>query len=162
MLYVHICYNFEKGNQEVMMKSFKLYSLDVVEDDASIEVPLVDGLILNKEDERSTWLLEAYTDLSLYDYFKAISEQNRDIIVEAVITKKENAPAYFQTKIVSLTKFEKHISVLFEGKIRRNKSDYSELLLESLLQKGLEGSALLTEFREKIQSKPKLKVKSNK
>ncbi|MEH7479952.1 YwpF family protein [Neobacillus drentensis] len=142
------------------MKSFKLYSLDVVEDDASVEVPLVDGLILNKEDERSTWLLEAYTDLSLYDYFKKISEQDRDIIVEAVITKKENAPAYFQTKICSLTKFEKHISVLFEGSIRRNKSDYSELLLESLLQKGLEGSALLTEFRDKIKSKPKLKVKT--
>ncbi|PGY12586.1 YwpF family protein [Bacillus sp. AFS031507] len=142
------------------MKSFKLYSLDVVEDDASVEVPLVDGLILNKEDERSTWLLEAYTDLSLYDYFKKISEQDRDIIVEAVITKKENAPAYFQTKICSLTKFEKHISVLFEGSIRRNKSDYSELLLESLLQKGLEGSALLTEFRDKIKSKPKLKVKN--
>src|SRR3954466_5258501 len=118
------------------MKSFKLYSLDVVDNDTSVEVPLEDGLILNKEDEHSTWLLEAYTDLSLYDYFKKISEKDRDIIVEAVITKKENAPAYFQTKICSLTKFETHISVLFEGRIRRNKSDYSELLLENLLQKG--------------------------
>jgi len=142
------------------MKSFKLYSLDVVDNDTSVEVPLVDGMILNKEDEHSTWLLEAYTDLSLYDYFKNISEQKRDIIVEAVITKKENAPAYFQTKICSLTKFDKHISVLFEGKIRRNKSDYSALLLESLLQKGLEGPALLTEFRDKMQSKPKLKLKT--
>jgi hypothetical protein len=142
------------------MKSFKLYSLDVVDNDTSVEVPLEDGLILNKEDEHSTWLLEAYTDLSLYDYFKNISEQKRDIIVEAVITKKENAPAYFQTKICSLTKFDKHISVLFEGKIRRNKSDYSALLLESLLQKGLEGPALLTEFRDKMQSKPKLKLKT--
>lgn len=142
------------------MKSFKLFSLDVVDNDTSVEVPLVDGLILNKEDEHSTWLLEAYTDLSLYDYFKNISEQKRDIIVEAVITKKENAPAYFQTKICSLTKFDKHISVLFEGKIRRNKSDYSALLLESLLQKGLEGPALLTEFRDKMQSKPKLKLKT--
>jgi hypothetical protein len=143
------------------MKSFKLYSLDVVEDDTLIEVPLVDGLIINKEDEHSNWLLEAYTDLSLYDYFKKISEQDRDIIVEAVITKKENAPAYFQTRICSLTKFEKHISVLFEGIIRRNKSDYSELLLESLIQKGLEGPTLLTEFMEKMKSKPKLKVKSS-
>jgi hypothetical protein len=142
------------------MKSFKLYSLDVVDNDTSVEVPLEDGLILNKEDEHSTWLLEAYTDLSLYDYFKNISEQKRDIIVEAVITKKENAPAYFQTKICSLTKFDKHISVLFEGKIRRNKSDYSELLLESLLQKGFEGPALLSEFRDKMQSKPKLKLKT--
>ena len=44
------------------MKSFKLYSLDVVDNDTSVEVPLEDGLILNKEDEHSTWLLEAYTD----------------------------------------------------------------------------------------------------
>ncbi|EKN66509.1 hypothetical protein BABA_15407 [Neobacillus bataviensis LMG 21833] len=142
------------------MKSFKLYSLDVVGDDSSVEVPLVDGLILNKEDDRSTWLLEAYTNLSLYDYFKKISEQNQDIIVEAVITKKENAPAYFQTKICSLLKFENYISVLFEGHLRRNKSDYSELLLDSLMQKGLEGEALLKEFKEKMKSKPKIKVKN--
>lgn len=142
------------------MKSFKLYSLEVVEDGTAVEVPLVDGLILNKEDDRSTWLLEAYTDLSLYDYFKKISEQERDIIVEAVITKKENAPAYFQTKICTLNKFENHISVLLEGQLRRNRSDYSELLLENLLQKGLEGQSLLAEFKEKIKSKPKLKVKS--
>ncbi|WP_312470493.1 YwpF-like family protein [Neobacillus sp.] len=142
------------------MKSFKLYSLEVVDDDRSVEVPLTDGLILNKEDDRYTWLLEAYTDLSLYDYFKKISEQNRDIIVEAVITKKENDPAYFQTKICSLNKFEKHISVLFEGHLRRNKSDYSELLLDILLQKGLNGPELLKEFKEKMKSKPKIKVKN--
>ncbi|MDQ0200809.1 YwpF-like family protein [Neobacillus ginsengisoli] len=143
------------------MKTFKLYSLEVVEDGTVVDVPLKDGLILNKEDDRSTWLLEAYTDLSLYDYFKKISEQDRDIIVEAVITKKENAPAYFQTKICSLNKFEEHISVLLEGHLRRNRSDYSELLLENLLQKGLEGQSLLDEFKEKIKSKPKLKVKNS-
>ena len=143
------------------MKSFKLYSLEVVEDENSVEIPLVDGLILNKEDEHSTWLLEAYTDLSLFDYFKKISEADRDLIIEAVITKKENAPAYFQTKICSLTKFERHISVLFEGHLRRNKSDYSELLLDSLIEKGLEGTELLKEFKDKMKSKPKIKVKNH-
>jgi len=142
------------------MKSFKLYSLDVVDDGNSVEIPLVDGLILNKEDEHSTWLLEAYTDLSLYDYFKKISEEDRDIIIEAVITKKENAPAYFQTKICSLLKFENHLSVLFQGQLRRNKSDYSELLLDSLVEKGLNGPELLKEFKEKMKSKPKIKVKN--
>jgi hypothetical protein len=142
------------------MKSFKLYSLDVVENGNSVEIPFVDGLILNKEDEHSTWLLEAYTDLSLYDYFKKISEEDRDIIIEAVITKKENAPAYFQTKICSLIKFEKHLSVLFQGQLRRNKSDYSELLLDNLLEKGFAGPELLKEFKEKMKSKPKIKVKN--
>lgn len=140
------------------MKTFKLYSLEILEEDNSVEVPLVGGLILNKEDEHSTWLLEAYTDLSLYEYFKKIHDEHREVIIEAVITKKENAPAFFQTKICSLLKFEKEISVLFEGHLRKNKSDYSELLLENLLQKGLEDQDLLNEFREKLKSKPKLKV----
>jgi YwpF-like protein len=144
------------------MKTFKLFSLEVVEEDGqSVEVPLEDGLIINKEDERSTWLIEAYTDLTLYDYFKKIEEENREIIVETVITKRENDPAFFQTKIVTLNKFEHQMSVLLEGHLRRNKSDYSELLLENLLQKGLQGEPLLTEFKEKMKSKPKLKVKKN-
>ncbi|WP_042463383.1 YwpF-like family protein [Neobacillus dielmonensis] len=140
------------------MKTFKLYSLEVLEGDTSVEVPLEDGLILNKEDEHSTWLIEAYTDSSLYDFFKQMQAENREVIAEVVITKKENVPAYFQTRIVSLLKFDQHISILLEGQMRRNKSDYSELLLEDLLQKGLQGQPLLLEFKEKMQSKPKLKV----
>ncbi|MED3561199.1 YwpF-like family protein [Bacillus xiapuensis] len=142
------------------MKSFKLVSLEVVENDNSVEVPLHDGLIINKEDEQLTWLLEAYTSLSLYDYFKKIQDEGRDIIVEAVITKPDNDPAFFQTKISTLNKFENHISVLLEGNLRRLRRDYSELLLDNLIQKGLSGQALLTEFKEKMKSKPKIKMKT--
>lgn len=143
------------------MKSFRLVSLEILEDDTAVEIPLEDGLIINKEDDRSTWLLETYTSLELYDYFKKLSEQNHDIIIEAVITKKDNDPAFFQTKIVTLNKFEHHCGVLFEGPMRRKRTDYSELLLENLLQKGLGGPALLYEFKEKLKSKPKLKVLSD-
>jgi hypothetical protein len=147
----------------MLVKTFKLVAMEIVEDGGtSIEVPLEDGLIINKENEKSTWLLEAYTELSLYDYFKTIQEQNRELIVEVVITKPDNDPAYFQTKIAVLNKFEKHISVLMEGRLRRNRSDYSELLLDTLLEKGLDGPALLSEFKEKMQSKPKLKMKTPK
>lgn len=142
------------------MKTFKLVALEVVEDGNSVEIPLEDGLIINKENERSSWLLEAYTTLSLYDYFKKIYDEKREIIVQAVITKRENDPAFFQTKIVSLNKFEEHMSVLFEGQLRRNRRDYSELLLDSLIEKGLGGQALLTEFKDKMKSKPKLKIKN--
>jgi hypothetical protein len=141
------------------MKSFKLVTLEVVDEGNTVEIPLDDGLIINKENERASWLLEAYTNLSLYDYFKKIHEQSREVIVQAVITKRENVPAFFQTKIVSLIKFEEQISVLFEGQLRRQRSDYSELLLDSLLEKGLGGQELLEEFRDKMKSKPKLKIK---
>jgi hypothetical protein len=140
------------------MKSFKLVSLEIVENDTTVKIPLHDALIINKEDDRFTWLLEAYTDLSLYDYFKKIYDEDREIIVEAVITKLENDPAFFQTKIVTLNKFENRISVLLEGHLRRKRRDYSEILLESLLQKGLSGEELLTEFKEKLKSKPKIKA----
>ena len=142
------------------MKSFKLVSLEVVQDGTSVEVPLEDALIINKEDDRSTWLLEAYTDLSLYDYFKQLHDADAEIIVEAIITKLENDPAFFQTKIVTLNKFQNHIGVLLEGHLRRKRRDYSEILLESLLQKGLGGPELLGEFKDKLKSKPKIKVKS--
>jgi hypothetical protein len=142
------------------MKTFKLIALEIVDDGNTIDVPLEDGLIINKENERSTWLLEVYTTTALYDYFQSIHDQNREVIVQAVITKPENDPAFFQTKIVVITKFEHHISVLFEGQLRRNRSDYSELLLDSLLEKGLGGQALMMEFKEKMKSKPKLKIKN--
>ncbi|SDN04106.1 YwpF family protein [Bacillus sp. OK048] len=141
------------------MKSFKLVALEVIEDGKSVEIPLEDGLIINKENERASWLLEAYSDLSLYDYFKKIHVESREVIVQAVITKRDNDPAFFQTKIVSLTNFDQHISVLFEGQLRRTRSDYSELLLDSLLEKGLGGQTLLDEFKDKMKSKPKLKIK---
>jgi hypothetical protein len=139
------------------MKTFKLVSLEILEDDMIVEVPLSDGLIINKEDEHSTWLLEAYSELFLYDYFKKISDQKREIIVQAVITKKDNDPAFFQTNIASLKKFEHHISILFKGRLRRARKDYSELLLESLLQKGHSGDDLLREFKEKMKCKPRIK-----
>lgn len=139
------------------MKTFKLVSLEVLEDDMIVEVPLTDGLIINKENDHSTWLLEAYSELFLYDYFKKVSDQKREIIVQAVITKKENEPAFFQTNIASLKKFDNHISVLFTGRLRRARKDYSELLLESLLQKGFSEDNLLREFKEKMKCKPRIK-----
>ncbi|MDP4163246.1 MAG: YwpF family protein [Bacillota bacterium] len=139
------------------MKTFKLISLNLLEDDTIINIPLEDGLIINKEDENSTWLIEAYTDLSHYDQLQKFDGQEKDIIVQVVITKKENDPAYFQTRISSLKKFTNKMSIMLEGHLRRSRNEYSELLLERLLEKGLHGEELLTAFKEQIKRKPLLK-----
>lgn len=139
------------------MKTFKLISLEVVEDDKSVEVPLDHGLIINKEDDHSTWLIEAYTNLELYDYFKKISDEKRDIIVFVVITKPDNDPVYLQTKISCLQRFNGHISVLLEGQLRRNRRGYSEILLQNLINQGLYGDDLLEEFIRHKNAKPKIK-----
>ncbi|MDP4171914.1 MAG: YwpF family protein, partial [Bacillota bacterium] len=83
--------------------------------------------------------------------------QEKDIIVQVVITKKENDPAYFQTRISSLKKFTNKMSIMLEGHLRRSRNEYSELLLERLLEKGLHGEELLTAFKEQIKRKPLLK-----
>lgn len=140
------------------MKTFKLVSLAVMEDEKSIDVLLDHGLIINKEDEHSTWLLEAYTrDLALYDYFKKINDEDRDIIVQVVITKPENDPVFLQTKISCLQLFEEHISVLLQGQLRRTTKNHSQMLLTSLLQQGFAGDALLSEFIKKKNTVPRVK-----
>ncbi|HSU79389.1 MAG TPA: YwpF family protein [Candidatus Angelobacter sp.] len=140
------------------MKTFKLVSLAVMEDEKSIDVPLDHGLIINKEDEHSTWLLEAYTrDLALYDYFKKINDEDRDIIVQVVITKSDNDPVFLQTKISCLQLFEEHISVLLQGQLRRTTKNHSQMLLQSLLQQGFAGDALLSEFIKKKNTVPRVK-----
>jgi hypothetical protein len=128
-----------------------------MEDDKSIEVPLDHGLILNKEDERSTWLLEAYTKLSLYDYFKKIDDEKREIIVKVVITKPDNDPVFLQTELSCLQPFKEHISVLLEGQLRRVTKNHSEILLDRLIKQGLTGDDLLAEFKRNKRLVPRVK-----
>jgi hypothetical protein len=140
------------------MKTFKLVSLMVMEGDDGINVPIDHGLIINKEDGRSTWLLEAYSrSLDLYDYFKKIQDEDKAIIVKVVITKPENDPVFLQTNISCLQLFQEHISVLLQGQLRRTTRNHSQMLLENLLHQGFAGDALLSEFIKKKNSVPRVK-----
>lgn len=138
------------------MKTFKLVSLQLVEEKGLVDIELDDGLIINKEDEKSSWLLEAFVDKSYLEYFKKRADDKDELTIQVVITKKENDPAAFQTKITSISELENHISILFEGSLRRTKNDYAELLLQDLLDKGYSGDSLIDEFKEKMHSKPRL------
>lgn len=65
------------------MKTFKLISLQIVEGADLKDIELQDGLIINKEDDLSSWLIEAYISKSYLDYFKSGDE----MIVQVVISK---------------------------------------------------------------------------
>ncbi|MEF7562502.1 YwpF-like family protein [Bacillus infantis] len=138
------------------MKTFKLISLQIVEEEGLKDIALDDGLIINKEDDLSNWLIEAYISKTYLDYFTAAEDANQELTVQAVITKKENDPAAFITTVSSVKELENHISILLQGSLRRTKSDYAELLLGDLVQQGLDGEALVTEFKNKMKSKPRL------
>lgn len=139
------------------MKTFKLISLQIVEGADLKDIELQDGLIINKEDDLSSWLIEAYISKSYLDYFKSGDE----MIVQVVISKKENGPATFQTKVHSVKEFDKNMSVLLEGTLKSTRNAYAELVLDDLLKKGMSGDNLLSEFKEKMKSRPRLAVIKN-
>ncbi|OIK10091.1 YwpF family protein [Bacillus sp. MUM 13] len=140
------------------MKTFKLISLQIADENQElIEAELTDGLIINKEDDQSTWLLEALIE---NEHFKKIQDAlppvNGEVNIQAVITKKENDPASFNTILRIIKDLEGHKSIMFEGHLQRSRSKYAELLLEDLIQQGITGEALVEQFKEKIRSRPKL------
>ena len=138
------------------MKTFKLISLQVVESDSLVDIDLKDGLIINQENDQNTWMLEAYVDKSYDDYFKKLQAKGEDVIVQVVITKKENSPAAFQTKILTIKHVANHISILLEGTLMKMYYDYAEIVLKKLIEKGLTGDELLSEFKTILRSKPKI------
>lgn len=138
------------------MKTFKLISMQLADDDALVDIDMVDGLIINKEDDKGTWLVEVFTDHKYIPYFEDACTNDKEIIVQVVITKKENDPAAFSTKVCCVKKLNSHASILLTGKLTKPKSDYPEKLLEYLMDKGLTGEALMTEFKDKMISRPKI------
>ncbi|WP_026696029.1 YwpF family protein [Peribacillus kribbensis] len=139
------------------MKTFRLISLQIVSSQqVLLPVELEDGLIINKEDEKNRWLIDAFISK---DTFKDIEKElnpGNQIFVLAVISKKENEPVLYQTTICSIVEIDGKVIFLLEGTIKRSRNKYAEVLLADLLSEGLEGDRLLGEFKQKIRSKPAL------
>ncbi|MDO7485378.1 YwpF family protein [Peribacillus frigoritolerans] len=140
------------------MKSFKLISLQIVTENLNlIDIALTDGLIINKENDARSWLLEAFVEENHFKELEpSLPKIDGEVYIQAVITKKDNEPALFQTVLRTIRKVGNHYSLLFVGHIQKTRSKYAELLLEDLVQKGLVGDELIKEFKQKIRSKPKL------
>lgn len=138
------------------MKTFKLISMQLADEDSLVDIDMEDGLIINKEDDKGTWLVEVFTDHKYIPYFQDACDHDKEIIVQVVITKQENDPAAFLTKVCCVKKLKNHASILLTGKLTKPKSDYPERLLEYLLDKGYKGDQLLSEFKDKITTRPKI------
>lgn len=140
------------------MKSFKLISLQIITEKRElIDVELADGLIINKENKSNMWIVEALVEANHYDELKnSLPNDNEEVRIQAVITKKENDPAVFKTVLKTRKLVDGHVSLLFVGNLLNTRSKYAELLLEDLIKKGFTGDQLLKEFKEKIRSKRKL------
>ena len=137
------------------MKTFKLVSLQLIPEDGEPEnIEIVDGLIINKENEASTWLIEALMNDEQYELVKEQLDGKEDssFIVSCIITKKDNTPAFFEAFFENARVMEDYVSVLFIGKLRNRRREMAELLLDDLIDEGFTGAELKSAFRDSLRS----------
>src|SRR5699024_11017134 len=121
------------------MKTFKLKGLQIVADEkkdiAPQKIPLIDGLIINREDEIG-WLIEAFIESSHKTYFKEL---------------EDNESAFFITKVIGINDIsDERMNVIFQGDLVDHRKSRIEELLEEILEQGYQGASLLKKFKESI------------
>ncbi|WP_033540894.1 YwpF family protein [Planococcus sp. CAU13] len=139
------------------MKTFKMLSVGLVENDDVINIPLEDGIIINQENSHRSWVLEMLVDLSHEEKFLGMKESGEINDVKVVISYPENEPATFEVGVYGVKRIGEHISVLMKGTLKRARRKYAETLLSELLEDGLEGDALLNRFESDMRSRPVLR-----
>jgi hypothetical protein len=142
----------------MMIKTFKLVGLKIeqeVEQEKTIkEIPLLDGLIVNREDGENSWLIEALIPQDLQPIFEKLSESNSKTKVFVTISKKTNAPAQIVAKVKTITPLERHLSILLDGRLLTSRPIHDpEELLRSLMGQGLSGDELIKAFTENVHQR---------
>ncbi|WP_044749182.1 YwpF-like family protein [Bacillus alveayuensis] len=136
------------------MKTFKLAALSIVHDDRHREkIGLIDGLIINKEDGRNHWLIETYLDKKYEELFSRLQQTNEEFRLQVTISHKSNDPANMIATVRSITIMDEHMSVLMDGLLVQNKTDLAEIVLANLVEQGLQGEALLKEFKHQLHER---------
>ena len=135
------------------MKTFKLKKLVVIEDvndkQKRHKINLIDGLIINREDELNRWVIEAFVSSDYIDFFKRF-ESRESIQLEVKITKETNPPARFTTKMIGMNEMDDKMNVLFIGTIVDERLSDVENTLQRLIKEGYEGEELLQQFKKSL------------
>lgn len=131
------------------MKTFKLITLKLIQNNKAVDIVLEDGLIIDKEEENKTWLIEVFTSNTYFDPFQGALEEDRELFVETVITRGDNAPVPFRVRVKSIRKLDTRITVLLEGTLEKFRSSTPQQILEKLVEQGLTGEQLLKEFQKR-------------
>lgn len=140
------------------MKTFKAVRFQIVsENDGVTEYELEDGVIINKENSGTGWLLEIVISDFHYETMKQYMNNEDLLDIRVVITRPANDPALFDATIKNISQLDDTISVVFECHIYTLRQVYAESLLEQLIDEGLTGEELKKSFNRMMQSKPRLK-----
>lgn len=120
------------------------------EDIKKESISLIDGLIINREDENNQWILEAYLDRKYKEFFLEYLQNEDDLVLEAKITKSTNQPAVFLVKVIDINDIDENFNVLFKGEIVDHRKDQVEQMLKKLIEEGHQGDELLIQFKKRV------------
>jgi len=137
------------------MKTFKMISFQFEDD--GVEIPLIDGITINQENEEKTWVLELFISIKHKELFEKLKQSDEEFEVLVVITSPDNEPAPFTVHVTDIVEIGEDISVLLKGHLREVRLKYAEKLLKSLLDENLPKEKLLDEFIKGMKERPRLK-----
>lgn len=137
------------------MKTFKLSSLEIVEnqdDDIVLHgIPVLDGLVINREDEQNHWVIEAFMEKAYLEGFHKLNEKDDTVMLQVKITKDTNTPATFISSILSINEIGEQINVIFMGTIVDKRKGIVKDMLKNLIEEGYQGESLYKQFKELIE-----------
>ncbi|CAM4337829.1 YwpF family protein [Lacicoccus alkaliphilus] len=138
------------------MKSFKIVEIKMQNENNYIILDLIDGVIINNEVSKDSWIVEVATS----EDFKDILEEfiGTEVTLLIRITRASNTPALFHGKLMEMNNISVGLSLIFIGDIIQQGPHYAEELLEKLMQENYEGEALLNEFKTRMESKEDIKT----
>lgn len=140
-----------------MVKSFKMLSVGILDEDHMQDFPLIDGIIINQENSHHMWILEMFIDQEHQISFEKWMADEALLEAKVVISYPENEPAAFRVTVEAIKVIGDNVSVLLKGRLKRARAQYAEQLLEELIGEGLAGEELLHRFESDMRSRPRLK-----
>lgn len=138
------------------MKTFKMVSFGIMKDDEVHDIPLLDGIIINQNNNDDTWILEAFITKDHLKYFEEFKDSGDEFDVQVIITSSDNDPAPFHVKVETITEIDEKFSILMKGTVTV-RTKYTVTLLKTLLEEDLSNEELLQRFEQGLRERPRLK-----
>lgn len=139
------------------MKTFKMLSFDIANEDSGQKIPLIDGIVINQENSHKSWILELFISKEFQSVFEKYKESGEILEVRVIISFPENEPAPFRVVVSNIHQIGDRLSVLMKGTIKTQRSKYAEQLLKSLLHENLSNEELMARFTKGMRERPRLK-----
>ena len=134
-----------------------MLSFDLINEDGKQHFPIIDGIVINKENSQKTWVLELYISKEHITTFQQLHTSGEVINVHVVISFPDNEPAPFTVVVSEIREIQGHYSVLLKGTVKQLRKKYAEQLLKFLLEENLSKEELLKRFEQGMKERPKLR-----